>query len=195
MKKKLLSAALILAALISFNVSAQQPANATDNVTEATSVKNVRTEKKDKAKKGDRKCDSGRKDARKGRQDGSKGQRPDFFKGITLTADQQTKLDALRPQRPEGTDAKAGKAAAGKDGIRKDGKDGRRHNGRGINAEYIENVKEILTPDQYVVFLENIVFRADNDSISRGQGNRPGRDIAHHAPRQAKAANSGSAAK
>ncbi|MDE5659207.1 MAG: hypothetical protein K2I25_09310, partial [Muribaculaceae bacterium] len=65
---------------------------------------------------------------------------------------------------PEGTDAKADNAKGGKDGFRKDGKDGRRHNGHGgMNAEYIKNVKEILTPDQYVVFLENIVLMpADN---------------------------------
>ena len=51
MKKKILSATLILTALVSFNVSAQQPSTATDNVTEATLVRNVKAEKKDKAKK------------------------------------------------------------------------------------------------------------------------------------------------
>lgn len=155
MKKKILSATLILTALVSFNVSAQQPSTATDNVTEATLVRNVKAEKKDKAKK-----------------DCCKGKRPDFFKGITLTADQQTKLDALRPRRPqhpEGTDAKADKANGSKDGFRKECKDGRRHNGHGgMKAEYIKNVKEILTPDQYVVFLENIVLMPGDNAPRHG---------------------------
>lgn len=67
------------------------------------------------------------------------------FEGITLSDAQKAQLEALRPQRPEKAD-KAQRpdsaACANRKLLRKD---------------YVKGVKNILTPDQYVVFLENIV--------------------------------------
>lgn len=53
------------------------------------------------------------------------------FEGITLTADQQAKLDVLKSNKEARPDR------------------------RQMKREYLAKVKEILTPDQYVVFLEN----------------------------------------
>lgn len=159
MKKKLISTTLILAALVSFNINAQQPVNTAATCTESTACH--KADNKDNA---NGTCSGRTADCKDGKchhneKGGRKGKRPDLFKGITLTPEQQSQIEALRPARPEGKakDAKEPKADKAK-GDRKDqGKmrDGERRGNR--HMEYISKVKEILTPEQYVVFLENIV--------------------------------------
>lgn len=149
MKKKIFSTALILSALIGFNASAQ------NNAPEAP------------------KCD--KKEQCKGdRPDAPRAPRFNPFEGITLTAEQQSQIDALCPQRearPEAKECKndckadsakcckdakcckKDKKAGGRDGVK--GKRGNRPD-KNMKAEYIKKVKEILTPEQYVVFLENL---------------------------------------
>lgn len=170
MKKKLFSTALIIAALVGFNMSAQEPANSA----EKACTENAQCHKGEKGKKDkDFKKDRG---DRKGPRGEFKGQRPDLFKGITLTAEQQAQLEALRPQRPEGKDnCDSVKCTKGKDAgcdkAKTDKKDGtkqfrdggRRGNPGAKKAEYVKKVKEILTPEQYVVFLENIVFSTPDE--------------------------------
>ena len=75
------------------------------------------------------------------------------FEGLNLTADQQAKLEALRPQ---------GKC----DGSGKQNCDKKRDNcplngdakvdRRQAKRDYLAKVKAILTPEQYVTFLENM---------------------------------------
>lgn len=92
------------------------------------------------------------------------------FEGITLTSDQQTKLDALKADcKANREKCKAYKKAA-KEQARADRKQAKR--------DYLNKVKGILTPDQYVVFLENIVV-----SDGPRDGMRPG---GHHAGKQPK---------
>lgn len=160
MKKKLISTALILAALVSFNLSAQQPENTTTTCTENTT------------------CHKAGKQDKTGK-NGRRGNRPDLFKGITLSAEQQSQLEALRPARPE---AKAGdskdtgtdKAKGDRKNREKKAKSENRRDGR---KEYISKVKEILTPEQYVVFLENIA------SQPAGNGHRHGKKPHHDGAR------------
>lgn len=138
MKKKIFSTALILSALIGFNASAQ------DNAPEA-----LKCDKKEQCK-GDR-------------PDAPRGPRFNPFEGITLTAEQQSQLDALCPQRNARPVAKECKKECkadtakcdkkGKKGVRSER--GKRPD-KNMKAEYIKKVKEILTSDQYVVFLENL---------------------------------------
>ncbi len=75
------------------------------------------------------------------------------FEGLNLTAEQQAKLKALREksgaQRQE--KAKAGKEA------RKDRRAQSDSVRRADQRDYLNGVKEILTPEQYVQFLENMV--------------------------------------
>lgn len=71
-------------------------------------------------------------------------QRPCPFDGLNLTADQQARIKALQEtcraeNRQDKADRKAEKARQ---------RDDRRR-------QYLNNVKEILTPEQYVTFLEN----------------------------------------
>lgn len=177
MKKKLLSSALILAALVGFNMSAQEPATTTDKVC----TENTQCQKWDKnkdGKKGHRHGDCKEAQCPHAKKGDKPGQRPNLFEGITLTEEQQVQIDALRPQRPEckvkGDSIKCDKAKAEKcDKAKADGKDcdkkfkgdGRRPGANpAMRAEYVKKVKEILTPEQYVTFLENIVFMPQNDA-------------------------------
>lgn len=111
---------------------------------------------KSKCDKGDKaKCDKTKCDR--------KGYNP--FEGITITADQQAKLDALKANRPDrnNNEGKTGKEA--------------RPDRRQIKRDYLAKVKEILTPEQYVVFLENSVVNAPamrpDKAMRHGKGNRP----------------------
>lgn len=63
----------------------------------------------------------------------------DVFEGLNLTEQQKTQLNELRQQR-------AAKAKAEGEKVRKDRKQARQ--------DYLNNVKAILTPEQYVSFLE-----------------------------------------
>lgn len=93
MKKKILGTALILVALVGFNMSAQEPSTtAAKTCTENT---NCPKANKDKAqKKGHKHHGSKENDCK-----GDKGQRPNPFEGITLTAEQQAQLDSICPRK------------------------------------------------------------------------------------------------
>lgn len=73
----------------------------------------------------------------------------DPFAGINLTQEQQTKLTALREK------CKINRAAADK--ARKDRFQQRDSIMRVNKKQRLEEVKAILTPEQYVIFLENMV--------------------------------------
>lgn len=73
----------------------------------------------------------------------------DPFAGINLTQEQQTKLTALREK------CKTNRAAADK--ARKDRFQQRDSIMRVNKKQRLEEVKAILTPEQYVIFLENMV--------------------------------------
>lgn len=70
------------------------------------------------------------------------------FEGITLTEQQKTALEGLKPVKCE-RDGKE-KTSAGK----------QRPDHRQARRDYINGVKNILSPDQYVIFLENMVIES-----------------------------------
>lgn len=96
------------------------------------------------------------------------------FEGIILTMDQQSKIDALNSQLKSRCDSACtarpdsvcpnDKGGCCKKDCRKGGKKGGKKGGPrgGMNPDtrawYIGQVKEILEPEQYVTFLENIVM-------------------------------------
>lgn len=83
--------------------------------------------------------------SKKDRQKGCFGFNP--FEGLNLTAEQQAKLDELKTQAK----CNAEKKDCDKTQMRKQRK-----------SQCISKVKEILTPEQYVTFLENIVINGQN---------------------------------
>lgn len=92
--------------------------------------------------------------------------RPNPFEGITLTPEQQTALSAIESQRP-GRDQMDSTARAQARQARKEAR-----------RNYLNQVKEVLTPDQYVTFLENIAMQQGNRGNRQArqdmrQGNRP----------------------
>lgn len=94
-----------------------------------------------------------------------------LFEGVNLTAEQQTKLAALREsQQAKAAQAWGERAKMSKE-VRKERAKVAREEARKDRAErdsmmkankraYLDGVKQILTPEQYVVFLENAYFTA-----------------------------------
>ncbi len=114
MKKTLLSATVILSALFGFNSFAQTTQAVPENC-------NQKCEKSDCPRAGKR-------------------QMPNMFEGITLSADQQQKLEALRAENKQKRENR-----------QKEQRDGRRQQ----RKSHLDQIKSILTPEQYTIFLEN----------------------------------------
>ena len=98
------------------------------------------------------------------------------FDGITLTADQQGKLDALKEKNRKNRAEQRSRMKAERQ--RRDSL--RNENRYTVKKQYLKEVKEILTPDQYVMFLENAVmsspgFRGEKARTYPGPG-RLGKD-------------------
>lgn len=184
MKKTILSVAVMLTGMLTFSSLAQTPeATATQTSTEQTAETcNAPCQGKhsdcDKPGKHRHNCKPGAP-ARHGQP-----KHRDFFAGIDLTPEQQSKLNDIKPLCTRDSDNCKGaecippQAPAPQDcsqqscnrSQRPEGRhpEGRRPEGcnrpahRRDNPEkrrqYIEQVKGILTPEQYVIFLENIVM-------------------------------------
>lgn len=115
-----------------------------------------------------------------------------FFEGIELTPEQQSQLQAIQPQRPD--KAPRGErrsrpqgqprqfAGQGGDSVQTRQAPDQRPDRRQGRRDYINQVKQILTPDQYVVFLENMVTA----SPAPGQGMRPGKAMKAEKAQKAK---------
>lgn len=142
MKKKILGLAFVAMSLIAFNSNAQTDASS-GGTTQETVVKS----KKD-VRKSDNKFD--RKDGlrfdKKNRAD-----RMNPFEGINLTEQQQSQLKDLYTKRRE-----ARKQEAQTRRENKQANDSTRMAQRRRDRKsYLEEVKAIIGPDNYVIFLEN----------------------------------------
>ena len=152
MRKTILALAFVLGAMGTVSVFAADDNN------------NLQTDKKECVK--NRNCERG----------GRRCFKP--FEGITLTQEQQTKLDALKAEKcPRVSDCK-------KDDCKKECKADKQNcqaNDRNCKGgkcdfkngkrDYLNKVKGVLTPEQYVIFLENIVVN---------QPDMKGRPRPHH---------------
>lgn len=152
MKKKILSVALLATSLFAVNSFAQAPA---DNNSNTTSIENVRGKKMDK-----------------------KGGKKNPYEGLNLTDAQKAQLQQLdekrnaqRKQNAEVQKMEKQRNDSVQMAARKTAK-----------KEYLEEVKAIIGPDQYVVFLENFYINGGNQGgKSMKQGPRDGKkDFAHN---------------
>lgn len=158
MKKKILGLAFIAMSLVTFNGMAQN--NADSNTQKQENVKNA------KGRKGDK-----------------KERRPQCnpFEGMQLTDAQQAQLKQLDSQRKA---AREQQALARKENKQRNDS-AKLAERRASRKSYLDEVKAIIGPDQYVVFLENMyvnggghnhdkpVFSKTKDG--KTQGDRPDR--------------------
>ena len=142
MKKNFMATALIAASLFSFSAFANP---STDN----KAKKCTKTECNSK-------CDGNKQAA---------VNRPNPFEGITLTTEQQTKLNALT----ETQIAQYKSALEKKKEDAKSAREQRMAERKNSQREYLNGVKAILTPTQYVTFLENMVL---NQPSLQGKGSK-----------------------
>lgn len=160
MKKKLLGIALLMCATIAMSSNAQVIVSETEAVAGTVQVDNAKNDKlarKAKAGKGDFK---GRKGNKPGKgdfksRDGRCTLGSCAFQGLDLTAEQQKKVEALNSE--ESTKMKALREECKKD--MKQAKDSlrclRNKERTELRREYLKNLQGILSPAQYLKFLEN----------------------------------------
>lgn len=101
--------------------------------------------------------------------------RVDPFAGLNLTAQQQQSIDALRAERSKACTASK-EAKQQKQQAREERMNARKEN----RTAYLAKVKSILTPEQYVQYLENVYV----NSVPNGHGDR--RPAGHHGKRPAR---------
>lgn len=151
-KKRIFPLALAAAALVSFSSYAQTPSQQQTDCTQKKEC--VKKDKKNRMAKADP------------------------FQGITLTADQQARLQKLESDRRE--------ARKKIDAERRDQKqrfDAEKMKARrDARKSYLEEVKSIIGPDNYVMFLENIYV--SGPQMKAKAASHPGHDKKRHdAPR------------
>ncbi len=137
MKKKFLGLAIVAMSLIAFNGMAQ-----------STSGNNTAKQEKAECKK-----------------DMKKGDRPakvNPFEGLNLTDAQKTKLQELDAKRAAAKAEKSKELKADKQ--KRD--EAKLADRRAAKKQYLQDVKAIIGPEQYVIFLENMVV---NGNGGKGQ--------------------------
>ena len=129
------------------------------------------------------------KDAKKGKKSnkGDRGNRPAFnpFDGVQLTPDQQQSLQVLQQgigpvvldkEQQEKIKENPNLTPEQKKQLKEE------RNAKKLEAKknYLSGVKEILTPDQYVIFLENVyLYSPQNQGPQKGM--KPGKPAGNHA--------------
>ncbi len=113
------------------------------------------------ASKDDKKCstpDCTKKECKADTQCDKKGclQAPCPFADLNMTAEQQTKLQALQTEVQQQKQAKREELKSNRDKAREEGK----KYAQDSRKDYLAKVKAILTPEQYVQFLENSYLNA-----------------------------------
>ena len=149
MKKMIFGMAFVAATIFATATANAAPMRAADD----TKTEQCCKDKKQCDRKDDGKDKRGHHD-----HDGRKGhgKKPDMFAGITLTPEQQTKIDALRSDMMARKEAaKAAAKAAGKAGRTDEDKAKAKAERQAAMAQYDAQIKQILTPEQYKVFEQN----------------------------------------
>ncbi len=145
MNKKIFGIALVAMSLISFSSMAQTSTSTTG--------------KKDGTCQ--RVCKDGKQKCGKERN----GSMSNPFEGLSLSADQQKKLKSLQEKRMAERKEKSEKAKASAQADRQDRMAKRKES----RKQFLVEVKSILTPEQYVQFLENN-FQSRGCKAGKGHG-------------------------
>lgn len=100
--------------------------------------------------------DKAKKECQKGQKCDGKQRCQEFnpFEGLNLTENQQAKLNDLKSEFCKKQENRKAEGQQKMDKNKKDDK--QRPDRRQAKREYLAKVKSILTPDQYVTFLENM---------------------------------------
>ena len=166
MKKKIIGITLAISAILSGSFYAQAQNDSKDTNAKTEYRQNAKAEKKNdkKGKKSD-------KEAKK-----RLGQRQTFnpFDGVQLTDDQQKRLQVLReglgpvmPPQKMTKEQKKNLTEEQKKAMKQELKTKKVEQ----KKNYLNGVKEILSPDQYVLFLENVYLYSPEPSQSRDSKN------------------------
>lgn len=157
MKKKIFSVALLAMSLFAVNGIAQTPSNSNN-----TQIENV------KGKKAEKKGERAKKNP---------------YEGLNLTDAQKTKLQQLDDKQKAQRRQKMEEMKANKEANKAAQKADRTAMLEARKAEkksYLEEVKAIIGPDQYVVFLENFYINGGNQGgKSMKQAPHDGKSFAH----------------
>lgn len=97
------------------------------------------------------------------RHHGQGQQRPDLFKGIDLTAEQQASIATLRQQR---------KAAINTAQADRPSRQQMQEARKAARENFMNGVKEILTPEQYTVFEQNVQNASQTQSHKKKHGRK-----------------------
>ena len=146
MKKNLMTLTLLTASFFAFNAFANP---ATDN----KATDNTKVEAPAKGDKGP----------------GMKANRPDPFEGLNLTSEQQEKLTALKDAQKEKRKEAMEQRKAEMEKRRAEAPAPEKMGRNTQQKEYLDGVKSILTTDQYIAFLENMVASQPNRQGGFGQ--------------------------
>lgn len=165
MKKKILAVAITLAALAGIPAVAQN--NADNNQPKKECCKDKKECSKDKKECCKEKCDKGQQAGKCDKQ--RKQMNP--FEGIVLTENQQAQLDQLREKRMAARQAKVEARKA-----EKQNRDSVNVADRKAEAKaYLDEVKAILTPEQYTQFLENMYVAGGQHKGDKGKAFNQGK--------------------
>lgn len=173
MKKKFLALMLIAAGAFAITANAQDTGSAdVKNCKDKTECccKNAKGDKHNKKK--DKKRDG------KNRQEAWQARQAEAFKGITLTESQQAALDEINANRAakfaeRKEQAKQAKAARKAEASNSEGtrpENAMRQDLQHARLEYFKQVQAVLTPEQYVIFLENTASGAPRMDARHNHG-------------------------
>ena len=150
MKKTILTTAIALVAIFGFSSMAQQPQSGEKTCTSATCPKDS----------------VNKKQARK-----LFNPYNEVFAGLNLTPEQQAKVNQLEANRQAQLKARRGMKAKS----RQEADSIMRADRTQQERAYLDAVKQVLTPDQYVLFLEELVVNAPQQQGRPGMGMDRGR--------------------